>query len=290
MAGLGGQTLGVEGHGKEGLLGREHVEPHLVPAAPVAHDGALHVEPGADAHAVGQGDTGRLAGVELHVLGHMALVVLEDVEDDHWPVLRRRRVRDLVEGRSVGGQLGFLDGSSGDHEGRRHAGILVLVELEVLGQLLHLQERPPGGVADHRDPVPLLVLSEELHLDVGQEHQLGADRAERAERRVPVVGLPSGQLGLPAVGVDGAVPVAHEVDHPDGTVLLGGDRRQASGELGVDGAVGDGGEVVGIHGRPHRVRAGGRWVRAGVVSTSVTIVRQQGIVRGNRARRGEEPG
>ncbi len=31
---------------------------------PVADDGALHVEPGPDAHAMGQGDAGRFAGID----------------------------------------------------------------------------------------------------------------------------------------------------------------------------------------------------------------------------------
>jgi len=126
----------------------------------------------------------------------------------------------------------------------------VLVELDVLGEVLHLEERPTGGVADHGDPVPHLVLAEELLLDVGQEHQLGAHRAERPEGCVPVVGLPTGQVCRPPVGVDGAVPVPHEVDHPDRAVFVGGHGGQAAGIVGIDGAVGDGGKSVGVQVRP----------------------------------------
>jgi len=121
------------------------------------------------------------------------------------------------------------------------------MELEVLGQFLHLQERSPRGIADHGDPVPFLILSQELRLDVGQEDQFGPDGSERTERRIAVVGFASGQLGLSTIGVDSLAPVAHEVDHPDRTVVLRCHRLQSSGVVVINGAVGEAGKTNGAH-------------------------------------------
>ncbi len=108
-----------------------------------------------------------------------------------------------------------------EHDRLLHAGFLVLVQREEVRPLLHLDEGAPRRVLHDRDPVPLRCVAEQLVLDLGEEHDLGTDRGQRAERRVLVVGLAPGERRRPPVDVVRDVAVLHEVDHPHRPVVVG---------------------------------------------------------------------
>ena len=138
---------------------------------------------------------------------------------------------------------------AGHDDGRLHPGLLVdVLGLEVLA-LLHGEERRPARVAHDAHAVPRGPALR-LRDDVADEGHHGADRLERPERRVGVVGLPArdGVVGPLGTAVVGDAAVLHQVERPERAVILRGQLEPAAEHLEVGRAVAGGGGSVGHRG------------------------------------------
>ena len=110
--------------------------------------------------------------------------------------------------------------------------------LTEVGPRLHVDKGPAGRISDHPDAIPGGAGAERLRLDIGHEGDLGADVGEHIDWRVLVVRLATRTPAVRPVGVDGALAIAHEVDHPDRPVVIGWPGGEVQAVVAVDDAVG----------------------------------------------------
>jgi hypothetical protein len=117
------------------------------------------------------------------------------------------------------------------------------LQLAEVRALLHLDERAPARVLHHRDPLPRRLVAEQLGFDRRQEHDLGADRRERSDRRVAVVGFLPADRAVAPVRVLRDLPVLHQIDHPHRTVVVRRGAGESGGVVEVDRPVPHGQQV-----------------------------------------------
>ena len=164
--------------------------------------------------------------VAVHV-GDATVDEPDHMDDHHRAVFRGRRMRHVVPVGWVG-DGGRRHREAPQHDRLGHPRFLVLVKREVRGVGLHLDEAATRRVLHDRNAIPLRCVAEQLVLDVGDEHDLGADCGQWPERGVEVVRFAPGDRARSAVSVLRDVAVLHEVDHPHRAVAFGRGRGEVA--------------------------------------------------------------